>query len=189
MYVPSFTATLPVTVIQVSRKTGTGGYNAAQIELGPNINSNPGFYLSPSNFDFFSQRSASAQQQFFDSASGRQVATYNAVNTTYMYMANLTPALRVNGSAIPTSYSVNTGSPTGSVTAQLNIGSRNQASLYADMQYCELIVYNGNLSTSQLQQLEGYLALKWGLQPNLPASHPYTLSGLPSTHPYRKIMP
>lgn len=38
---------------------------------------------------------------------------------------------------------------------------------------CELIIYSGVLTTSQRQQVEGYLAWKWGLQNTLPTSHPY----------------
>ena len=37
----------------------------------------------------------------------------------------------------------------------------------------ELIVFNNTVSTSQRQQVEGYLAWKWGLQNNLPSSHAY----------------
>jgi hypothetical protein len=43
---------------------------------------------------------------------------------------------------------------------------------------CEVIVYNSALTSSQLQQVEGYLAWKWGLQNNLP-----------DTHAYKKIKP
>jgi hypothetical protein len=43
--------------------------------------------------------------------------------------------------------------------------------------YCEIIVYNTNLSETQRQDIEGYLAWKWGIQSRLPASHPY--SGVP----------
>jgi hypothetical protein len=39
----------------------------------------------------------------------------------------------------------------------------------------EVILFNSALSTSQRQQIEGYLAWKWGLQKNLPTSHPYYL--------------
>jgi hypothetical protein len=38
----------------------------------------------------------------------------------------------------------------------------------------ELVVYNSALSTSQRQQVEGYLAWKWGLRTSLPTSHPYS---------------
>lgn len=37
----------------------------------------------------------------------------------------------------------------------------------------EIIVYSTFLSTSERQQVEGYLAWKWGLQGSLPANHPY----------------
>ena len=37
----------------------------------------------------------------------------------------------------------------------------------------EVVIYNRLLSTTERQQIEGYLAWKWGLPANLPASHPY----------------
>jgi hypothetical protein len=40
-------------------------------------------------------------------------------------------------------------------------------------QFSECIVYNVVLSTNQRQQVEGYLAWKWGLQGSLPANHPF----------------
>jgi hypothetical protein len=40
----------------------------------------------------------------------------------------------------------------------------------------EILVYNTNLTTSDRQKVEGYLSWKWGLQGNLPSSHPYYIS-------------
>jgi hypothetical protein len=37
----------------------------------------------------------------------------------------------------------------------------------------EFIAFNSNLPTATVQQIEGYLAWKWGVQSNLPVSHPY----------------
>ena len=37
----------------------------------------------------------------------------------------------------------------------------------------EIIFYNSLLNTTERQQVEGYLAWKWGLQANLPPTHPY----------------
>ena len=37
----------------------------------------------------------------------------------------------------------------------------------------EVLLYNIALTTLQRQQVEGYLAWKWELVGNLPASHPY----------------
>jgi hypothetical protein len=38
---------------------------------------------------------------------------------------------------------------------------------------CEILAYSNVLSTDDRQTVEGYLAWKWGLQGNLPATHPY----------------
>ncbi len=53
----------------------------------------------------------------------------------------------------------------------------------------ELLIFNNVLTTLQRQQVEGYLAMKWGLQSSLPSTHPYALLGVPSTHPYYSIPP
>jgi hypothetical protein len=37
----------------------------------------------------------------------------------------------------------------------------------------EILIYNTSLSTTERQKVEGYLSWKWGLQGNLPSSHPY----------------
>jgi hypothetical protein len=42
----------------------------------------------------------------------------------------------------------------------------------------EVLIYTGALSSSERQQVEGYLSSKWALQ-----------NSLPSTHPYKKISP
>jgi hypothetical protein len=52
----------------------------------------------------------------------------------------------------------------------------------------ELIFVGSNVTTPQRQQLEGYLAWKWGLQANLPPGHPYGgNSPFPSTTPLKTI--
>jgi hypothetical protein len=40
----------------------------------------------------------------------------------------------------------------------------------------EIIVFSASLTTSQRQQVEGYLAWKWGLQSSLPSTHAYAKS-------------
>lgn len=45
----------------------------------------------------------------------------------------------------------------------------------------ETIVYMGEITSTQRQQIEGYLAWKWGLQANLPASHPYSVANKTAT--------
>jgi hypothetical protein len=41
---------------------------------------------------------------------------------------------------------------------------------------CEVLAYSNALSTGDRQTVEGYLAWKWGIQSNLPATHPYVLN-------------
>lgn len=43
----------------------------------------------------------------------------------------------------------------------------------AAVEFYEIILYTTSLSTQQRQQIEGYLAWKWGLQKSLPSSHPF----------------
>lgn len=45
--------------------------------------------------------------------------------------------------------------------------------------YCELVIFNSLLSTTNQQLMEGYLAWKWGIQSVLPSNHPYK-NGWPS---------
>jgi hypothetical protein len=40
----------------------------------------------------------------------------------------------------------------------------------------EVILFSTTLTLSQRQQVEGYLGWKWGLQSNLPATHPFTIA-------------
>jgi hypothetical protein len=48
-----------------------------------------------------------------------------------------------------------------------------------DGQIGEIVIVSGDLSVTDRQRLEGYLAWKWGLESNLPSDHPYKL--LPPT--------
>ena len=54
----------------------------------------------------------------------------------------------------------------------------------------EVIIYNKFLSTTERQQVEGYMAWKWGLAGSLPSNHPYKNSppGLPIAVPQRLTM-
>ncbi len=57
------------------------------------------------------------------------------------------------------------------------IGATNVQNFNGGMAEC--IVFNSEIPTSQRQQVEGYLAWKWGLQSSLPATHPYKNSPIP----------
>lgn len=55
----------------------------------------------------------------------------------------------------------------------LLLGNRFSLNTNYNGHLCEIIMYQGTLSTDDRQSVEGYLAWKWGLQSNLPATHPY----------------
>ena len=52
----------------------------------------------------------------------------------------------------------------------------------------EIVWYQTPLSSAQQQQVEGYLAWKWGLQASLPATHPFYAT-VPVPHPFNKVPP
>ncbi len=64
---------------------------------------------------------------------------------------------------------------TSQFTTSIGIFGRGGAStnIPAQAQISEYIIYNQTLSLSQRQQVEGYLAWKWGLVGSLPANHPF----------------
>jgi hypothetical protein len=49
----------------------------------------------------------------------------------------------------------------------------NQNGLIQQYDMYELLNYDGELTTTQREKIEGYLAWKWGLQSTLPPDHPY----------------
>ena len=72
------------------------------------------------------------------------------------------------------------GSTTGSSASSFNgpltglvINTGGSPGETSDCDIAEIILYNTQFITSQVQLVEGYLAWKWGLQGNLPANHPY----------------
>lgn len=90
-------------------------------------------------------------------------ASYNVLSVSKSGTSE--PAYR-NGTLLSNYTAANTTiSGTGSTTRiGLNSAQNNLA---------ELIVYSGAITTRERQQIEGYLAWKWGLQNSLPTTHPY----------------
>lgn len=87
----------------------------------------------------------------------------------------------VNGTAL--SLTANTGGTytTGTTTTQVT------GNTVYEIAYTlgELLMFDGALTTEQQQQVEGYLAAKWGLKANLPAAHPYSATAsLPFNRPF-----
>lgn len=77
----------------------------------------------------------------------------------------------VNGTSIGTStLTLNT------TQTVLYLGARPDAigNVFGTM--CEIVMYDTYLSEERRQQVEGYLAWKWGIENTLPLSHPYKLA-------------
>jgi hypothetical protein len=57
---------------------------------------------------------------------------------------------------------------------ELQIGAQTLPSgRYANVRIGEIVILSSLPSTTLRQQMEGYLAHRWGLTGNLPAGHPY----------------
>lgn len=72
-----------------------------------------------------------------------------------------------------TQQSTTSQSITSATTASMYIGSLIGNSEFYGGSIGEIMVFNSFLTSTQRQQLEGYLAWKWGLVAQLPANHPY----------------
>lgn len=128
------------------------------IEQSPDINSNDGFYMYDNGF-------ASQIKN-----SGSNVMTQNIPG--WLGTDPVLGMIKYDGTFIEawkngTNYPGSTGSGTitnNTVTNVLNIGSRNQASLFFDGYLYELVLYNGVLSTAQIAYLSNnYFNPKWAL--------------------------
>ena len=97
------------------------------------------------------------------------LATTNTLlyNMNYTYNST-TGDLRINGTTLSSSYG-GTPVPSGALTL-----SGTGWGVVANVRLYEVISYKGAtlLTTPQIQQIEGYLAQKWGLTANLPPGHP-----------------
>jgi sugar lactone lactonase YvrE len=86
---------------------------------------------------------------------------YNSTNTANSIITNngapltLTTNIAASGANTTTAYTYNIN-PTAN----------------AVVDYAEILVYMGEITTAQRQSIEGYLAWKWGLQDSLPINHP-----------------
>jgi hypothetical protein len=142
------------------------------IEQGPNANSSAGFYMYSGGLQSFFINNGGAGT-FIDAGNVTVSNTWqmleainkdpNASNTMSFY---------TNGTVRASGGNTTTNSTT---TATLFINGRNNTNTVSIASYiAEIIIYNVAVSNSQRQQIEGYLAWKWGLPSSiLPATHPY----------------
>jgi hypothetical protein len=60
-----------------------------------------------------------------------------------------------------------------SYTRNLNFFALDGSVLPGYLKLSEFVGYNRSLTSNERQQVEGYLAWKWGLVESLPSNHPY----------------
>ena len=91
---------------------------------------------------------------------------YNVINSTFIDY--------LNGTVLTTDTSLNMiGVWLDSSNTSLYIAN-NQNNYYNSLYLCEIILYNANqITTTFKQQVEGWLAWKWGIQSYLPSTHLY----------------
>ncbi len=154
-------------------------FNYFFIEQGPNTNTNAGSFLYGSNADLFAIRDPLGVQRFvFDAVAGRLNSPFLPNNWYFCSFVNSNVGLTVNdvywsinGTRRTIGYNTFNNITSGNNTnlLYLNNNGRVPASNY----YAEILIYNAAISLDQVYQMEGYLAWKWGLAGNLPASHPF----------------
>jgi hypothetical protein len=105
---------------------------------------------------------------------GGAISTNVRLQLNYQYNTSIV-SFSVNGSV------TGSGTPpftfTGSGTSYIGSSTYSPNNFVGTMN--EILYFNSSLSSSQRQQIEGYLAWKWGLQGSLPATHPYKSTPIP----------
>ena len=90
--------------------------------------------------------------------------TYEWINSAVSTSSNF---LMINGNSVAlTANNLASGYFTTSFTRTLNL-----ASLSTGSDIAEVLIYNGEITATQRQQVESYLAQKWGLTSYLPSGH------------------
>jgi hypothetical protein len=104
----------------------------------------------------------------------RTATNTGALNQLALYSFTDTPTVFTafkNGTPLTSTTTTVTYMSGNSQTARIGIWDTTFAGSIA-----ELIAYDAPLTTIQRQQVEGYLAWKWGLQTTLPSAHPFISS-------------
>lgn len=122
-------------------------------------------------------RQSNSNAEFYLTWFGQGTGSYPVVTTgnrtllfnNYINTTNTPINISINGGTIN---SQNIGQTINQTVNEFNLGA-DVADSYANMYINEIVIYNNILTTTQRQQVEGYLAWKWGLQKSLPSSHPF----------------
>lgn len=169
-------ATISVFVVAQFAVAGTAGNATGNlfIEHSPNVNTNSGWTFAGSdNSPLVVTRTAapilrraiSGATNWFGTswgiAEGRIAAAANMVAAADYWRNG---GLQSDGSEIEGGgFATGTITSGRSVTADLFIGSRNQASVFSNGDHAEILIYNRPLSDAEHASVRRYLAAKWGI--------------------------
>lgn len=141
------------------------------LEQGPDANGTDGFYFHAQNNNNYLIRNGGTN--------GATNFGTTAVTNTWQIIEGLNKDTNAGttmgfycNATLLASNGVQNGSATVTNTLFLN-GRNNTNTLSYPAYVAELIIYNNALNTFGRQQIEGYLAWKWGVTSLLPSSHPY----------------
>lgn len=163
----SLGSTQPLTMFVVARSTTLTGFRAAV-----SLNGVPGargaslmLYLSGTSRWWFSGGNGPT-----DGNQTTLVLSTTRFDINANYWRPSFVQMNINGTA----YASSSATPTSLVANSTMIIGRAQGGIeYWSGPIAEILVYSNTLTSSQREQVEGYLAFKWGLQSNFPISHPY----------------
>ncbi len=144
-----------------------------------------GNYVSGQSIDAIYYPNGALESGWYTANIVSSAGTISANQTTLVENVYSSPTLTayVNGTSVASSSSLGTRNNPAGVTVLGGNLEGNQA-LIGTM--CEFLVYSNGLTTTQRQQVEGYLARKWGLMGNLPATHPFK-SIPPTLRPFAPV--
>ena len=164
-------------IFAVARATGSIGKIGAIIGKGSGTNGWWFGYNPPSYLQTQSGTGSTLLNNTIVVVSG--LTNYNVLSSMNPRTSATTQYL--NGTSVGTGGSTTVSLST---TSDLRVGSTGNNYTVTNTDFAEIIMYIGSISTTQRQQIEGYLAWKWGLQANLPAGHPYlSVSPIITTSP------
>ena len=141
------------------------------LEHGPNVNTNPGFFIHTQNASQIGMSNTSG------SSSTGAYPNYTLANTWQLLeMVNPDPnASNQFSFYLNATFKFSITSITGSnITQSLYLNGRNNTDTLSYPSYVgELLIYSSALTNTTRQQVEGYLSWKWGIQSTLPSNHAY----------------
>jgi hypothetical protein len=177
MSAPAAAGTFPsiFTFFIIYHRTSGVSYDALLTRGVGNIAGPFDFYTSISTGNFSRNIGGPTAGYYdFNTTSG---SNFTNVTTPSLYYANITTANGVRDAfnfVTPTDPSAGTllGNLYVDVATAIYIGTRADSVTRLTASVAEIIVYSTTPTVQQRQEIEGYLAQKWGLTANLPPGHP-----------------